>query len=92
MNEDNNLSKNSFKIVSLDNNLNRVRCNCNHFHFTGYSCRHSLAVLIKNSMHPRNLDIHERWILQKITSITNEIGNLLINVGDSLPKEVYCDG
>jgi len=51
-------------------------CNCDHFNFTGFDCRHSFAVLIKNSIHPHVLNIHPRWIIENLPNLTEELASL----------------
>ena len=41
-----------------------LSCNCEHYNSTGYSCRHSLAVIIKKSLPSQSLNIKQRWILK----------------------------
>ena len=42
---------------------NCLNCECLHFRFSGYSCCHSIAVVVKQSLPPSDVPIHKRWLL-----------------------------
>jgi len=51
------------RIISYDTSTNKIICGCKHSNFTGYPCRHEIAVIIKKSVPFECSNINPRWYL-----------------------------
>ena len=74
------------RIISYDTSTNKIICGCKHSNFTGYPCRHEIAVIIKKSVPFECSNINPRWLLDKSVNFSC-VTSFMLKKGENKESE-----
>ena len=70
-----------WRIVKLNHESMKLKCNCKFSNWSGYPCRHELCVIVKQSLSFQVSNINKRWLINlEVIHFLNRLFNSYLGI------------